>query len=123
MNFEQGEDRPGTRDCRPVQGVDHLVLFGALSSEANLESARLKVCAVRGARDLSPVATIPAAGHPGLEVELAIGRGAEIARCDFDHSVRDLESIEDALFDPQQLLMLGFGIFGVVNTNISVFEN
>ncbi|MCP5044973.1 MAG: hypothetical protein GY944_28425, partial [bacterium] len=78
--FEQGEHRPGVGDRGSVQGMEDLVLLAALALEAKLETPRLKVGAVRRARDLAPLSALAAAGHPGFEVELAIGRPSQVAR-------------------------------------------
>ena len=53
-----------------------------------LQAARLEVGAVRGAGHLAPVAALAAPGQPRLDVELAVGGRAEVARGDVDHAVR-----------------------------------
>ena len=71
---------------------------------AGAEAARLVVGRVRGRGQLA-VALL--ARDPRLAVELARGRGAEVADRDVDDAVGDLERREDPLLDRQQPLVLG----------------
>ena len=89
-----------------------------------LQAARLVVGAVRGARDLAPVAAVAAPGHPGLDVELAVGGRAEVARRDVDHAVGDLERLEDLLLDARAAPRAWRSeSSGRVKTNISTLVN
>src|SRR5690606_17737854 len=100
--LEQRDQRARDGDGGAVQQVQVLALLRALALEAGVESARLVVAAVRGARDLAPAAALAAARHPGLEVELADRRRAEVAGRDVEHAIGDLERLEEALLDRQQ---------------------
>src|SRR5689334_670886 len=73
--------------------------------EADAEPARLVVRAVRRARDLPVLAMLAPARHPGLEVELAVRRPAQVAGAGVNHLVRQAEALEDLLLDAEQLLM------------------
>src|SRR5258705_9930779 len=92
--LEQRDQRARDRHRGPVQRVHELVLLAALAPEARLQAARLEVGAVRGAGHLAPVAALAAPGNPGLEVELAVGGRAQVARGDVDHAVGHLERRE-----------------------------
>ena len=46
-----------------------------------------------------------AAGHPGLEVELAIGRAAEVAAGRVDHAIGDAQGVEDLAFQVADLVV------------------
>ena len=46
-----------------------------------------------------------AAGHPGFEVVLAVGRPAEVAGTGVDDVVRQPEPLKDRLLDPQDVLV------------------
>src|SRR5438045_1771954 len=70
-------DQPATdRDGGAVEGVDEVRALFALLAVADVEAAGLVVGAVARAGDLAVFARLAAAGHPGLEVELAIGGAA-----------------------------------------------
>src|SRR5262245_62805214 len=71
--LEQGDQRARGRHRRSVQRVDELVALRVGPPEADPQPARLVVGAVRGTRDLAPLARVAATGHPGLEVVLAPG--------------------------------------------------
>ena len=47
--------------------------------------------------------TVVAAGHPGFEVELAVGGAAEVAGGDVDHAVRHAEAGENLLLQREDL--------------------
>ena len=67
----------------PLSVWTKCVPFSPLCFVADVEAAGLVVGAVAGAGDFAVLAAVAAAGHPGFEVELAIGRAAEVAawRC------------------------------------------
>ena len=73
-------------------------------AEAGAEPARLVVGGVRARGELA-VALL--ARDPGLAVELARRRGAEVADRDVDDAVGDLERGEDPLLDREDALVLG----------------
>ncbi len=80
---------------------------------ADVQSTRLIVGAVRCTGDFTELATVASAGHPGFDVELAIGRATEISRGGIDHAVVNAKSLEDLFFDTKDLSMQGVGIFQV----------
>src|SRR5262249_36342836 len=101
--LEQRDEAARARDRGAVQRGDELGAFAVLAAEADPQRARLVVGAVRGARPLAVLARGAATRHPRLEVELAPGGRAEVARRDLDHAVGDLERLEDLLLDAEQL--------------------
>ena len=70
---------------------------------ADIQPARLIVGAVRRAGDLAILAVLAAAGHPGFEIELAVGRPAQVARADVEHAVRDAQRLKQVFLDRQHL--------------------
>ncbi len=74
------------------------------------EAPRLVVGRVRARGELA-VALL--AGDPCLAVELARGRGAQVADRDVDDPVRDLERLEDPLLDREDALVLGVRLGGL----------
>ena len=72
---------------------------------ADVEPAGLVVGAVRGAGDFAVFAAVAAAGHPGFEVELAIGRAAEVAGGGVDHAVGNAEAVEDLAFEVAEVVV------------------
>ena len=71
--FQDGHQGPADGDRGAVERMDQLRSFLARVFVANIQPAGLVVGAVGGAGDLAPLASLAAAGHPGLQVELAIG--------------------------------------------------
>src|SRR5690606_33335682 len=71
---------------------------------ADSQAPRLVVGAVAGARHL---AVLAAAGHPGLDVVLAIRRSPEIARGDIEHAIGEPEPLKDLLLDGEEPRMHG----------------
>ena len=110
--LEQGDQRAGDGDGGAVEGVDDLVALAVLAAEAGSQPARLEVRAVGCTGDLpiGPAFTSPR--EPGFDVELAIGGSAQVARRHVDHSVRDLQRLEDVLLDVQELVVDLLGVFG-----------
>src|SRR5215204_2001327 len=81
----------------------------AFFAVADGESAGLVVGGVRRARHL---AEMVAAGHPGLQVVLAVGGTAEVAGTDIDHAVGQAEALEDTFFYSYHLLVHILRLFG-----------
>src|SRR5262249_5851071 len=71
----------------------------ALALVPHREPAGLVVGAVGGARYLAVLALLAAAGHPRLQVVLAVGRAAQVAGRRVDHLVRQAQPLEDLLLD------------------------
>ena len=86
------------------------------------QAARLKTGAIRCR---SHFTVFVASGHPGFEIEFAIGRPAEISRAGVDHAIRNLQALENLLFDRDDFLVHRFGCLqvGRVNANNSTFVN
>ena len=80
--LEQGDDRAADRDGGAVEGVEGAVALGRPDPAA--DAAGLVVGAVRGRGQL-PVGSL--GGDPGLAVELAGGRAAEVAGGDVELGV------------------------------------
>src|SRR5262249_43069098 len=76
----------------------------------NVEPSGLIVSAIGSAGDLPVLPGGAAAGHPGFQIELAIGRAAKIAGAGVDDLKRQPKSLEDVLFDMKQLLMMGLAL-------------
>ena len=87
----------------PLSVWTNRVPFWPVGPVADVEPPRLVVGAVGRAGHLAVLAVLAAAGHPGLEVELAIGRAAQVARADVEHAVGDSQRLEDLLLDGQHL--------------------
>ena len=96
--FHDRDDRAAARDGRAVERVDELGSLLAFGLVANLEPAGLIVGAVACASDFAKLAAIAAAGHPGFEIELAIGRPTEVTCCRVDDAIVDSQLVEDATF-------------------------
>ena len=71
----------------PLSVWTNFVPFWPGGLVADVEASGLIIGAIRRAGDLAVLAGLAAAGHPGLEVELAIGRAAEVARADVEHAI------------------------------------
>ena len=54
----------------------------------------------------SPIfAVVAAAGHPGFEIELAIGRAAEVAGGGVDHAIGNAQAVEDLAFEIAEVVV------------------
>src|SRR3712207_3366793 len=99
VDLQQRYERATYGERGTVQGVEELGPT-TVFSVPDPEAAGLVVGGVGGARDLSVVV---AAGHPSLEVELAVGGAAEVSGADVHHAVREVEILEYPLLYPQHL--------------------
>ena len=99
--FEEGDHGSRDRDGGAVERVDEVRPLLVRQLAADAEPARLKIGAVRGGGDLAPLARFAAAGHPGFEVEFSVGRPAQVAAGDVEHSVRNAQALEDVFLDAQ----------------------
>ncbi len=79
----------------PLSVWTKCVPFFALVLVADVEPAGLVVGAVRRAGHFAVFARLAAAGHPGFEVELAIGRAAQVAGGGVDHVIGHAQAVED----------------------------
>src|SRR3954447_8788428 len=84
-----------------VQRVHRLEVLLARAS-ADLQPPRLKVGRVRRRRQLAVAAL---GGEPAFTVVLLDRRCAEVARCDVDDAIRDLQTLQDLLLDAEQTLV------------------
>ena len=82
-------------------------------SEADAEAPGLVVGAVGGGGDFAELAALTAAGHPGLQVELAIRRAAQVAGRDVHDAVRDAERLVDIFLDSEEAVVHGIGVLGL----------
>ena len=88
----------------PLSVWTRCVPFSPLYLIADVEAAGLVVGAVRGAGDFAVFAAVAAAGHPGFEIELAIGRAAEVAGGDVEHAVGNAEAVEDLALEVAEVV-------------------
>ena len=110
--LQDGDDRAADGDGRAVERVDELRAFFAFHFVADVEPAGLVVGAVRGAGDFAILAAVAAAGHPGFQVELAIGRAAEVAGGDVEHAVGNAEAVEDLAFEVAEVVVHVLALLG-----------
>ena len=96
----------------PLSVWTSCVPFSPLHFVADVEPAGLVVGAVRGAGDFAVFAAVAAAGHPGFQVELAIGRAAEVARGDIEHAIRNAEAVEDFAFQVAEVVVHVLALLG-----------
>ncbi len=68
-----------TATAVPLSVWTNRVPFWPVGLIPDVEPAGLVVGAIRGAGDLAVFAVLAASGHPGFEVELAVGRAAQVA--------------------------------------------
>ncbi len=100
QDHDQG---PAEGDGRAVERVDEPRSLLARRAIADIQPARLVIGAVRGAGHLAVFAVLAAAGHPGFEVELAVGRPAQVARADVEHAIGNAQRLEQVFLDRQHL--------------------
>src|SRR5690606_24641726 len=81
-----------------------------VAAAPDVEAARLERRAVARGGELAVGAL---GGNPGLDVELACGARAEVARGGVDHAIRQTEALQHPLLHREQTLVLGLGIRGV----------
>ena len=79
----------------PLSVWTKCVPFSPLCLIADSQPAGLVVGAIGGAGHFAVFARFAAAGHPGLEIELAIGRPAQIAGGRVDHAVGNAQAVEN----------------------------
>src|SRR3954452_18194872 len=103
MGLEQGDDWTVGRAERAVEGRDGADLTVG-EPATGVQTPGLEVGAVRGGREL---AVAPLARDPGLAVELALRREAQVAGRDVDHAVAELQLVEELLLPLQQPPVLG----------------
>src|SRR2546426_3633187 len=77
--FEDRDQRPAHGDRGAIESVDKLRSFFTLFADADIQPPRLVVSAIAGAGHFAKLAGLAAAGHPSLQIELAISRSAQIA--------------------------------------------
>ena len=102
--------RPGDGDGGAVQRVDEVRSLFPFAPEADVQPPRLVVGAVRGAGDFTPFAPFAASRHPGLEVELAVRRPAQVAGGRVDDAVGNPQLVEDLALQLAQLLVHGVAL-------------
>ena len=112
MVFQDRDDRPADGDGRAIERVHEVRPLLTRLPVAESEPPRLVVGAVGGARHLAPLARLAAARHPGLEVELAVGRAAQVAGGGVDHAVGNAEAVEDPALQFEQLVVHRLARFG-----------
>ncbi len=78
--------------------------FFAFVFVADAQATGLVVGTVAGARHFAVFAVLAATRHPGFQVELAVGRSAQIAAGGVDHTIRNTQSIEDFTFQPAEVI-------------------
>ena len=88
----------------PLSVWTKCVPFSPLLLVADVEPAGLVVGAVAGAGDFAVLAAVAAAGHPGFEVELAIGRAAEVAAGGVDHAIGNAQAVEDLALEVAEVV-------------------
>ncbi len=90
-------------DGRSVERVDEPGSLLARGAIADIQPAGLIIGAVRRAGHFAVFAVLAAAGHPGFEIELAVGRPAQVARADVEHAEGDAQRLEQVFLDRQHL--------------------
>jgi len=108
VGLEDGDQRSPDGHRGAVEGVHKL--RAALGAGAAIETPRLEVGAVRARGDFTEAGL---AGHPGLTVELAGRRCAEVADGDVLHAVMQAERAQDLLLDTQDPEVFGGRTLGV----------
>src|SRR5262245_12481874 len=103
--FQNGDKGTAHGDSSAVEGVDKAGALVLGTLEADAQAAGLKVGAVGSAGDFAIFAGLAAGGHPGFQVELAIGGAAEVARAGVDDVIGKAQALEDRLLDGEQFLV------------------
>src|SRR5205814_4322016 len=62
---------------------------------------------VGSARHLAVLTPLPSSRHPGFEIELTIGRAAQVSGARIDDMIGQTEPLKDLLLDREQFLMQG----------------
>ena len=86
--------------------------FFSLFLVTDVEPPSLVVGAVAGGSDLGVLALVAAAGHPGFQVVLAVGRPAQVAGGRVDHLVGHFQLVEDPTFQLAEVFQHRVALFG-----------
>ena len=101
--FQDRDQGPADGDGGAVERVDEGGPFFA-GAIANAQPPGLIVGAIRGAGDFAIFARFAPARHPGFEIELAIGRPAQIAGGRVDDAIGNAQAVEDSAFQVAEIV-------------------
>ncbi len=79
---------------------------------ANIQAACLVVGTVGGAGHFTPLASVAATWHPGLQIEFAIGRASQIAGRRIDHSIRNRQFVEQPALQVAEVIEHAVALVG-----------